>query len=383
MDTSSSDMHSVVERLTRALRELPQVIAVVLAGSRAARTSDRESDFDLYVYALHDVPVEFRRGLLGAGAEIDNRFWETGDEWTELSTGIHIDIMYRSPEWLESEIDRVLVRQEVALGYTTCFLYNVDHSEVLFDPRGWFRRLQSRVRVPYPEGLRRAVVIKNWPVLRRNHSSYRRQIALALNRNDAVSVQHRVSALLASFFDVWFALERQSHPGEKRLLSYLPEPWALLVKSVIEAQPTTLLAQVDSLLDRLDARLTEERLLAPAGQIAHAAAWVSDLERACGFYERWFKATSGAKHSSKKRPLISCFLSLGSGARLELMTSPDEPPRMAHIAISVGSRDAVDRLAEEMRAAGIVIVSHPRITGDGYYEAVVTDTEGNLVEITS
>ena len=383
MDTSSSDMYSVVERLTRALRELPQVIAVVLAGSRAARTMNRESDFDLYVYALRDVPVEFRRGLLGAGAESDHRFCETGDEWTEPSNGIHIDIMYRSPEWVENQIDLVLVRQEAAFGYTTCFLYNVDHSEVLFDPRGWYRQLQSRVRVPYPEGLRRAVVVKNWPVLRRIHSSCRRQISLALNRNDAVSVQHRVSALLLSFFDVWFALQRELHPGEKRMLSHLPEPWASRVRLVIEAPPQMLLNQIDALLDPLDARLVEEGLLAPTGHIAHAAAWVSNLERACAFYERWFNATSSAKYSSKKRPFISCFLSLGSGARLELMTSPDEAPRMAHIAISVGSRDAVDRLAEEMRAVGVAIVSHPRITGDGHYEAVVTDTEGNLVEITS
>jgi|SRR5215469_687707 len=103
MDTSSSDIYSVVERLTRALRELSQVIAVVLAGSRAARTDDQESGFDLYVYALRDVPVEFRRGLLGAGAEIDHRFCESGDEWTEPSKGIHIDIMYRSPEWVENQ----------------------------------------------------------------------------------------------------------------------------------------------------------------------------------------------------------------------------------------------------------------------------------------
>jgi lactoylglutathione lyase len=36
-----------------------------------------------------------------------------------------------------------------------------------------------------------------------------------------------------------------------------------------------------------------------------------------------------------------------------------------------------------MEAAGVPVVSSPRLTGDGYYEAVVTDTEGNLVEITS
>jgi len=56
---------------------------------------------------------------------------------------------------------------------------------------------------------------------------------------------------------------------------------------------------------------------------------------------------------------------------------------MAHIAISVGSREAVDRLIEEMRAAGVPILSGPRVTGDGYYEALITDSEGNPVEITA
>lgn len=118
-------------------------------------------------------------------------------------------------------------------------------------------------------------------------------------------------------------------------------------------------------------------------KIEHAASWVSDLERACSFYERWFRATKSPKYSSKRRPFTSYFLSMGPGARLELMVSPGEAPRMAHIAVSVGSRDAVDRLIEEMKAAGVHIVSDPRQTGDGYYEAVVTDTEGNFVEITS
>ena len=60
----------------------------------------------------------------------------------------------------------------------------------------------------------------------------------------------------------------------------------------------------------------------------------------------------------------SYFLSLGSGARLELMASPGEAPRVAHIAIPVGSCEAVDCLIEEMRAAGVPIVSGPRLTGD-------------------
>jgi lactoylglutathione lyase len=95
-------------------------------------------------------------------------------------------------------------------------------------------------------------------------------------------------------------------------------------------------------------------------KIEHAAAWVSDLERASSYYERWFQAKRSPKYSSTKRPFTSYFLSIGSGARLELMESPAEAPRMAHIAISVGSREAVDGLIEEMKAAGVPIVSGPR-----------------------
>jgi 2-haloacid dehalogenase len=123
-------------------------------------------------------------------------------------------------------------------------------------------------------------------------------------------------------------------------------------------------------------------LLTPIGQISHVAAWVENLERARSFYERWFKAESGPLYKSQTRNFQSYFLSLGSGTRLELMKSPEESPRGAHIAISVGSREAVDHLIKKMQEAGVKIVSQPRVTGDGYYETVIADSEGNLVEVT-
>jgi lactoylglutathione lyase len=129
-------------------------------------------------------------------------------------------------------------------------------------------------------------------------------------------------------------------------------------------------------------KLKYTRQPSPVVQIEHAAAWVSDIERARAFYERWFRATAGTRYSSSQRKFTSYFLSLGCGTRLELMTSPGEASRHAHLAVSVGSRDAVDRLVKEMEAAGVRIISAPRMTGDGYYEALVTDTEGNLLEIT-
>ena len=129
--------------------------------------------------------------------------------------------------------------------------------------------------------------------------------------------------------------------------------------------------------------LVQLRLLASRARIEHVAAWVLDLDRARSFYERWFDAASTPEYSSTKREFRSQFISLDGGSRLELMVSPQETPRHAHIAISVGSRQAVDRLVKEMEQAGVQIVSGLRITGDGYYKAVIADSEGNLVEITA
>jgi predicted nucleotidyltransferase len=241
--------------IAQQLGAQPAVVAVALAGSRAAGANDPASDFDLYVYAAAEVPVAFRRTLAAPDAEIDNRFWEPGDEWIDLAAGAHFDVMFRSPAWIEDQLDRVLVRHEASIGYSTCFWYNVLHSEALYDPQGWYHRLQERARVPYPEELQRAIVAKNWPILRKNQSSYRRQTELALQRGDAVSVQHRTTALLASYFDIWFALAREPHPGEKRLLQRLTEAEAALVRAVIDSPPDQLLSRLDALLDALDARL--------------------------------------------------------------------------------------------------------------------------------
>jgi hypothetical protein len=73
-----------------------------------------------------------------------------------------------------------------------------------------------------------------------------------------MSVQHSVTAFFGSFFDVGFALERKPHPGEKRLLCHLPEPWVSLERALTEASPGTLLIRIDTLMDRIDAKLVEE-----------------------------------------------------------------------------------------------------------------------------
>ena len=53
-----------------------------------------------------------------------------------------------------------------------------------------------------------------------------------------------------------------------------------------------------------------------------------------------------------------------------------------HLSFSVGSKEEVDRLTQQMSSEGTPIVGQPRTTGDGYYESVVLDPEGNRIEIT-
>ncbi len=53
-----------------------------------------------------------------------------------------------------------------------------------------------------------------------------------------------------------------------------------------------------------------------------------------------------------------------------------------HVAFSVGSREEVDRLTQEISAAGYEVSSGPRVTGDGYYESCIIAMEGNQIELT-
>lgn len=127
-------------------------------------------------------------------------------------------------------------------------------------------------------------------------------------------------------------------------------------------------------------------------KIEHLAIWVRDLTLMRSFYEKYFGCVSGEPYHNAKKNFRSYFLRFGDGARLELMhqptvvesksTYPAQVFGIAHFAISVGSREKVDDMVARFRAEGVSLVGEPRWTGDGYYEAVILDPEGNVVEIT-
>lgn len=124
--------------------------------------------------------------------------------------------------------------------------------------------------------------------------------------------------------------------------------------------------------------------------IEHVALYVNDLEGARDFFIKYLGAASNDMYHNKKTGFRSYFLSFDRGSRLEIMNKPEvcdslrNPAQTgyAHIAFSVGSKEKVDSLTAELKAAGYEVVSGPRITGDGYYESCIVAIEGNQIEIT-
>jgi predicted nucleotidyltransferase len=255
-------MEQNLEAAVAALANLPDVACVMLAGSRATGTSDETSDYDLYVYSDRDIAADARRVWLApcCGAmEWDNRFWEPGDEG-ELADGVPVDIMYRRFDGFEDSLARVVETCEASVGYTTCFWASLLASRILFDRAGRGAALKARFSVAYPAALQRAIVAKNLPLIAGIRSSYLHQIEKALRRADAVSVSHRVAALLASWFDVVFAVHAAPHPGEKRLLAHLaalpdvPHDAARDIVALLAAAGSCD-AALPALVQRLDERL--------------------------------------------------------------------------------------------------------------------------------
>ncbi|WP_280771594.1 VOC family protein [Salipaludibacillus daqingensis] len=124
-------------------------------------------------------------------------------------------------------------------------------------------------------------------------------------------------------------------------------------------------------------------------RIEHVAIWVNDLEAMREFYEAYFNCKSNDKYHNTAKKFESYFLTFDSGARLEIMRKSDIDKKKqgdmvgwAHIAISLGSRESVDQMTTKLKNDNYSLISGPRITGDGYYESVIEDPEGNLIELT-
>lgn len=124
--------------------------------------------------------------------------------------------------------------------------------------------------------------------------------------------------------------------------------------------------------------------------IDHIAIWIYDLEKEKDFFLKYFDCTVNEKYVNPEKKFASYFISFSNGSRIELMNREEiagkldgETLGLAHIAVNAGSRGKVRQLTENLDNDGFIVVSRPRITGDGYYESAVLDPENNIIEIVS
>ncbi len=253
----------MIEQLFQEFASLPQIEAIALGGSRAGSSYDEKSDYDVYLYCTDTIPEETRRKILSrycSYMEIGNHFWEYEDNCT-LNNGVDIDILYRNLDAFTDDLANVVEACHGRNGYTTCMWHNLLTCRILYDENDRLAAAKRRFDVPYPEQLRRDIIDRNWKLLRSAMPAYELQINKAVQRGDLVSINHRVSAFLESYFDLLFALNRQTHPGEKRLMKLCRKSCSVLPDSFEEnlsalfshmfTEPNMVAADLDRILNTL------------------------------------------------------------------------------------------------------------------------------------
>lgn len=252
----------MVNLLFSELAALPEIEAIALGGSRAGTHYDAKSDYDVYLYCTGTISEDIRREILAkycSYMEIGNHFWEYEDNCT-LKNGIDIDILYRNLDDFTADVADVVESCHGRNGYTTCMWHNLRTCKIIYDETGRLAAAKARFDVPYPAKLREDIVSRNWKLLRSAMPAYELQINKAVKRGDLVSINHRVSAFMESYFDLLFALNEQTHPGEKRLMQLCRESCKVLPEN-FEENLTTLFSHMftapDQVASDLDIILTE------------------------------------------------------------------------------------------------------------------------------
>lgn len=226
----------MIEKLFEELTALDQIEAIALGGSRAGEVYDEKSDYDVYLYCTEPVEECVRQEILMkycSYMEIGNHFWEYEDN-CRLNNGIDIDILYRNLDEFTAGVASVVEGHQSYNGYTTCMWHNLLTCKIIYDRDGRLEAVKQRFNVPYPKELKENIIQNNRKLLHSAMPAYKEQIKKAVERGDVISINHRTAAFMESYFDILFAMNEMTHPGEKRLVSLAKKQCRILPKNFEE-----------------------------------------------------------------------------------------------------------------------------------------------------
>lgn len=252
----------MIEKLFEELSALSEIEAIALGGSRAGEVYDKKSDYDVYLYCASAIDEDVRRNILEkycSYMEIGNQFWELEDNCV-LNNGIDIDILYRDLDDFAESVASVVEGHQAYNGYTTCMWHNLRTCKIIYDRDGRLQDVKNRFAVSYPKQLKENIIAKNMKLLSDAMPAYKFQIAKAVERNDLVSISHRTAAFMESYFDIIWAMNELTHPGEKRLVSLCKKQCKVLpvdFEENINQLYADLFTNLDRVADDVDAIISE------------------------------------------------------------------------------------------------------------------------------
>jgi predicted nucleotidyltransferase len=209
-----------VQRIVTAIADLPGVAAIALGGSLAAGFADQSSDIDVYVYYREPLAATAER-TTRLRLLADEGMVEVGIPTFGLEDHLHVqqklvELVYLDLDRLITEADRAYSQGLINEGYSTALLYILFRNQVFHDATGEVTALHRRLQAKYPEPTRTRLLGAHPKLLR----YFLELLRVSQRRDDLLYVQQLRYIIQAVYFDLLFALNRQYHPGGKRLLAH-------------------------------------------------------------------------------------------------------------------------------------------------------------------
>ncbi len=241
---------------------LDGVKAIGIGGSRAAKSSDPTSDYDIYLFTEKEPDVKDRLAIVKAVSskyEVGSDYFGPGDEYFVDEENVEFDVMFFDATWFEGIVRSVWLDGRASNGYTTAFLFTLSNLDIKYDPQGWLKGLKEIISTPYPGKLRENIIHRNMMLMKdKPFSSYIEQIKKAVERNDLNSLNHRSAAFFESYFDALFAANRLLHPGEKRLIAFalancsiLPQDFEKDITSALKCRDDAIVPLLSEMTEKL------------------------------------------------------------------------------------------------------------------------------------
>lgn len=252
----------VFEEIIEKYKSFSEVVAIAIGGSGVNKTSDALSDIDVYVFVEKDIPINDREEFIkrcSSKHEVGGEYFGSGDEFFVNKLKQQLDVMYWNKNWFNEIVENIWIKHYPSNGYSTAFLFTLNNFQIIYDKEDWLTNLQNSIKTEYPQELKNNIIKRNMMLMKsKPFASYYEQIEKAIKRNDSVSLNHRISAFLASYFDVIFAVNELLHPGEKRLVQYaknnckiLPIDFEEKIEQLLTSESKDILCVLDKIYENL------------------------------------------------------------------------------------------------------------------------------------